>query len=58
VAKIVDGKMEKYFQEYCLLDQAYVKDDKKTISALLTETIATVGENMKIRRFVRFDVNE
>lgn len=58
VAKIVDGKMDKFFQEICLLDQAYVKDDKKTIAALLTETIATVGENMKIRRFVRFEVSE
>lgn len=58
VQKITDGKVEKYYQEVCLLDQSYVKDDKKTISALLTETIATVGENMKIRRFARFDVNE
>ena len=58
VYKIVDGKIEKFFQECCLLDQAFVKDDKKSISALLTETIAKVGENIKIRRFARFDVNE
>lgn len=58
VQKITDGKIEKFYQEVCLLDQAYVKDDKKSISALLTETIAIVGENMKIRRFARFDVHE
>lgn len=58
VDKIVEGKMDKFYQECCLLDQAFVKDDSKTISALLTETIAKVGENMKIRRFARYDVSE
>ncbi|MHC4945668.1 MAG: translation elongation factor Ts [Planctomycetota bacterium] len=58
VEKIVDGKMEKFYQEICLLDQAYVKEDKKTISQLLTETIATVGENMRIQRFARYEVGE
>jgi elongation factor Ts len=58
VGKIVDGKMDKLYQEICLLDQAYVKDDKKTISQLLTETIATVGENMRIHRFTRYEVGE
>jgi len=58
IEKIVDGKMEKFFQECCLLNQPFVKDDKKTISDVLTETIAKVGENIKIRRFARFDVSD
>ena len=58
VDKIVDGKMEKYYQEYCLLDQSFVKDDKLTISGLVKETIARVGENIVVRRFARFDVND
>jgi elongation factor Ts len=58
VEKIVTGRLEKYYQEICLMDQAYVKDDSKSISALLTETIAVVGENMQIRRFARFEIGE
>lgn len=57
VDQIVNGKMEKFFQECCLVDQPFVKDDKKSVSDMLTETIAKVGENMKIRRFARFDVS-
>jgi elongation factor Ts len=56
VDKIVDGKMEKFYQEACLLDQPFVKDDKKKIAELVTDVIAKVGENIKIRRFARFDV--
>ena len=58
VSKIVDGKMEKFFKESCLLEQPFVKDDKKSIGDLLKETVARVGENMVIRRFARFDVGE
>jgi len=56
VEKIVTGRMEKFFSEVALLEQVYVKDPDKTIKALLTETMAKVGENVEIRRFARFAV--
>ncbi len=58
VDKIVDGKVEKYYAEVCLMEQAYVKDPEKTISDLVNETIGKIGENMSIRRFVRFRLGE
>ena len=58
VDKIVEGKLNKYYQETCLLEQSFVKDDSKTIDQLLRELIGKVGENMKIRRFARFNVKE
>lgn len=58
VDKIVTGKMEKYFQDNCLLEQLFVKDQDITISKLLTEKIAKLGENMMISRFIRFEVGE
>lgn len=54
--KIVEGKMKKFFSEVCLLDQQFVKDDKMTIQELVNERIATIGENMSIRRFVRYEL--
>ena len=56
--KIITGKLEKYFQEVCLLEQAYVKDPDKKISQLVAEAIAKVGENIQVRRFARFKVGE
>lgn len=56
--KIAQGKVDKYFQAQCLLEQQYIKDDKKTINDLLQETIAKTGENMRIKRFARFDLAE
>ncbi len=56
--KIVEGRMEKFFSEICLLDQAYVKDPDKTVGQLLTELVARIGENIVIRRFVRFERGE
>ena len=56
--KIVDGRMGKFYEEVCLLDQKYVKDDSKTIDALLKSAVSTIGENIKIRRFVRFVMGE
>lgn len=56
--KIVDGRMGKFYEEVCLLDQKFVKDDSKTIDTLVKESIATIGENIKIRRFVRFEMGE
>jgi len=58
VDKIVKGKLEKLFSEICLLDQLYIKDTDKKISDLLNETIATLGENIVIARFIRFAVGE
>jgi len=56
--KIVEGRMSKYFEEVCLLEQVYVKDDKKTVSEILTDQVATIGENIRIRRFERFVMGE
>jgi elongation factor Ts len=56
VQKIVEGKLEKYYSQVCLLDQPFVKDPEKAIKDVLTEKIAKLGENMQIRRFVRFQL--
>lgn len=56
VERIVEGKLAKFCQETCLLDQAFIKDDSKTIQQLLTEAIAQLGENIVIKRFARFEI--
>lgn len=56
--KIVDGRMEKYFEEICLLDQNFIKDPSVKVRDLLNEKITKIGENLKIRRFARFEVGE
>lgn len=56
VQKIIEGKLEKYFSQVCLLDQPFVKNPDKMIKDILTEKIAKLGENMQIRRFVRFQL--
>lgn len=58
VDKIVDGRIDKYYKENCLLEQSFVKDPDKTVETLLREKIATIGENISIRRFARFVVGE
>ncbi len=58
VEKIVDGKMEKFYKEICLLEQPYIRDDNKTIQDLLNEAIAKLGENIVVKRFVRFALGE
>jgi elongation factor Ts len=58
VAKMVEGQISKWMKELCLLDQTWVRDDKKTIKDLLQELVAKVGENCKVRRFVRFELGE
>jgi elongation factor Ts len=58
VAKMVDGQISKWMKEICLLDQPWVKDDKKTIGDLQQELIAKIGENIKVRRFARFELGE
>ena len=56
VQKIVEGKLEKYYSQVCLMDQPFVKAPEKTIKDLLTEKVAKLGENMQIRRFVRYQL--
>jgi elongation factor Ts len=56
--KIVEGQIAKWYRDVCLLDQAWVKDDKKDIRTLLTELVARTGENVRVRRFVRYEVGE
>jgi len=56
VEKIAEGAVQKYYKEVCLLEQPFIKDDKKTVRELLNETIATIGENMAIGRFVRMQL--
>jgi len=58
VPKIVEGKMIKFFKDNCLLHQPYVRDPELTVEDLLNELIAKIGENISIRRFVRFQTGE
>jgi elongation factor Ts len=58
VQKIVEGKLEKYYSTVCLLDQPFVKLPEKTVKELLTTQIAKIGENLQVRRFVRFQVGQ
>lgn len=56
--KMVEGRIEKFYKEIVLLEQPFIKDPDKSIETLLKEIIAKIGENIKIRRFVRFEVGE
>jgi elongation factor Ts len=58
IAKIVDGKMNKFFKENCLLNQPYVRDPDLAVEDVLNELIAKIGENITIRRFVRFQTGD
>jgi elongation factor Ts len=58
VDKIVDGQVGKFYSENVLLEQKFIKDDKKTVEQLQQEIVAKLGENIKIRRFVRFELGE
>jgi len=58
VEKIVEGKLKKWYAEFVLLEQPYVKDDTRSVQELLTEQIAKIGENLVVKRFVRFEVGE
>jgi elongation factor Ts len=56
IDKIIEGKLEKYYVDICLLSQPYIKNDKLTVADVLKNLIAKVGENIKIKRFVRFEI--
>ena len=58
IEKIVEGRLEKYYRENCLLEQAFVKDEDLSIHELLTNLIAKIGENIVVRRFCRFEIGE
>ncbi|HOO61856.1 MAG TPA: translation elongation factor Ts [Bacillota bacterium] len=56
--RILPGNIEKFYKENCLMEQEYVKDDSKTIEILTKEMIASIGENISIRRFTRYEMGE
>jgi elongation factor Ts len=58
VEKIIEGRLEKFYDERCLLRQVYIRDDQKKVSDLLQEAIASTGENIAVRRFARWAVGE
>lgn len=56
--KIAQGKVDKYFQSQCLMEQPYIKDDKMTVEEFMKSAIAKLGENIRIKKFARFDLAE
>ena len=56
--KIVEGRMSKFYEESCLLEQKFIKDDSKTVRDVLTEAVGRIGENIKVRRFARYVLGE
>lgn len=58
IEKMVEGRIEKYYKEHCLMEQAFIKDTDKNVQEIVHEQIARMGENITIRRFARFEVGE
>lgn len=58
IDKIVEGRVEKYYQQVCMLEQPFIKDPDRTVQDLVNEKIATMGENISVRRFARFEMGE
>ena len=58
IEKMVEGRVKKFYKDIVLMEQDYVKDPEKTITQLLNEAILTIGEKIKIRRFVRYEMGE
>ena len=56
--KIVQGKLGKFFEEVCLLDQPYIREDKIKVRDLITQLVAKMGENIKVGRFARFELGQ
>jgi elongation factor Ts len=56
--KIAEGKLKKFYEEACLYEQPYIKDDKKTVEELIKEYIAKIGENIQVRKFCRYELGE
>ena len=58
VEKMVAGRIEKYYKEVCLLEQPFIKDDKMSVGDIVKQAIAEIGENITVRRFVRYEMGE
>ena len=58
IDKIAAGKLERYYADFCLLEQAFIRDDSKTVDEVVKELISIIGENISVRRFVRFEMGE
>jgi len=58
IAKMVEGRIEKFYKEHCLLEQPFIKDPDKTVQQLIHESVAKIGENISVRRFTRYEVGE
>lgn len=58
VDKMVDGRIDKYYKEFCLLEQPFVKDPDRSVQDVVTERIAVIGENISVRRFARYEMGE
>ena len=58
IEKMVEGKVEKFYAESCLIEQQYIKDSERKVSDLLTEAVSTLGENIVINRFIRYAIGE
>lgn len=58
IDKMIEGRIEKYYKENCLMEQPFIKDPDKTVEQLIHETIARIGENVNVRRFARYEVGE
>ena len=58
VSRMVEGRLNKYYQEVCLLEQPFIKDDKKTVEQLVKEAVATMGENIQVGSFYRIAIGE
>ncbi|MCX7971014.1 MAG: translation elongation factor Ts [Negativicutes bacterium] len=58
VEKMVDGRIEKFYKEVCLLEQPFIRDTDRTVKDLITESIAKIGENISVRRFTRYQLGE
>ncbi len=58
VEKMIHGRIEKFYKEICLLEQPFIKDPEKTVNQLIIEKISTIGENINVRRFVRYELGE
>ncbi len=58
VDRIVEGRLEKFYQANCLMEQAFIKDDSKTITTMVKEMVGKIGENIQVRRFTRYELGE
>lgn len=58
IERMVEGRIKKYYEDFCLMNQAFVKDTSKTIEQVVTEAISSIGEKITVRRFVRFEMGE